>query len=132
MADYIHHDPDRDLYAVSEEELEGLVEGGRSLWKDVCIASLSLGIPTILNAIADTAQQTSFQLDLPLFLNYLFGILGIVLGIIFGFAWRQSAKRTKEKIAKIKSKPRMPNPVGTYNVGTLPDPQASNIENPIP
>jgi hypothetical protein len=122
MTDFIHIDPDRTLYSVTEDELTNLEKGAQPLWKDVCIASLSLGIPTIMNAITETIGQQTFSLGLSLFLNYLFGIIGLSLGAIFGIAWFFSAKNTSHLANRIRSKPKMELPFKTSNVGALPDP----------
>lgn len=68
---YLHYDPERVDYSVTNEELEKLCEGGRNLWKDVCLVSLSLGVPSLINAIVETTRQTAFSLTLSMFLNHL-------------------------------------------------------------
>src|SRR4030042_3179619 len=107
MTDYIHHDVDRTCYSVTEDELNSIVEKSQPLWKDVCIASLFFGLPTLINAIAETAQQTTPQFTWSLLLNYIFGILGLALAIIFGIAWKRAHKSTKNLVEKIKSKPKI-------------------------
>jgi uncharacterized membrane protein YciS (DUF1049 family) len=104
---YIHYDPERTDYSVTAQELQTLIKEGQSLWKDVCLVSVSLGIPTLLNAVAETTRQTSFSLTLSMFLNYLFGILGLALGLIFGVAWFRSRQRLHSVVDSIKQKPKM-------------------------
>lgn len=119
MADYIHHDPDRVLYGLSEEELDNVANSSQPLWKDVCLVSLSIGIPTLINAIAITKIGDDFSVTLSLFLNYLFGVVGIILGLIFGIAWHRTRKSCKLIIDKIKSRPRTELTPTTSDVGEL-------------
>lgn len=104
---YIHYDPERIDYSVTGEELERLCEAGQNLWKDVCLVSVSLGIPTLINAVVETTRQTPFSLTLQMFLNYLVGVLGLFLGVVFGVAWRRSHQSLRLLVDTIKQKPRM-------------------------
>ncbi|MFA6391965.1 MAG: hypothetical protein WCW66_04425 [Patescibacteria group bacterium] len=119
MTDYIHHDPDRTCYSVTEDELNNIVEKAQPLWRDVCIASLFFGLPTFINAIAETTKQNAPEFTWSLLLNYIFGILGLVLAIIFGIAWKRSHKSTKDLVDKIKAKPKIELNPSTSNVGAL-------------
>ncbi len=102
---FIRYDPTRIDYTVNDSELKSLADSSQNLWKDVCLVSISIGIPCIINAVADT--KNPFSLTFPLFLNYLFGILGILLGIIFFIAWRKTLNTLKDVINRIKNKPMM-------------------------
>ena len=119
MTEYIHHDPDRTCYSVTEDELNNITEKAQPLWKDVCLISFSIGISTLLNAIDRTISQETFTLDIVIFLNYLFALLGIILGVIFGIAWYQTHISAKNLINRIKSKPKMELNASTSNVGAL-------------
>lgn len=119
MTDYIHHDPDRTCYSVTEDELNNIVEKSQPLWKDICIASLFFGLPTFINAIAETANQTTPQFTWSLFLNYIFGFLGLLFTVIFGIAWRRAYKGTKDLVEKIKAKPKLELNPSTSNIGPL-------------
>lgn len=121
MADYIRHNEDRVLNAVTDDELKGLANQSQPLWKDICLISVSVGIPTLINAIAETASQEKFSLSITLFLNYLFGIIGVLFFVIFGIAWRKSHKSTKSLIEKIQERPQIPLSAGTSDVGALED-----------
>ncbi len=116
---YIHYDPERIDFAVTGEELANLERASGSLWKDVCLVSFSLGIPCLINAIAGTKQP--LELTLALFLNYLFGILGIAFGVIFGIAWVRNRQTVSSVIDAIKKKPKMEIAIPeAVNVGSLP------------
>jgi hypothetical protein len=101
---FIRYNPERTDYTVSEQELHALQAASQNYWKDICLVSVSVGIPCIINAIAGTAEP--FKLTLGLFFNYLFGGLGVILSIVFAIAWRKSRTDTRNIIAGIKSKPR--------------------------
>ncbi len=118
---FIHYEPERIDYAVTGEELEKLREGTETLWKDVCLVAIALGVPCFINAIADTMKQEAFSLTLSMFLNYLFGVLGIVFGVIFGVAWYKAYARSKLLLDKIKLKPKMEIVPKTVDVGALPE-----------
>ena len=116
---YIHYDPEQVHFAVRDDELKRLAEGSAGLWKDVCLVSLSLGMPCLINAVAGT--KLPFEWSLALFLNYLLGVLGIALGIIFGIAWYRGHTSVSTLVASIKSKPRMQITLPTtQDVGALP------------
>lgn len=115
---YLLYNPERIDYSVTGEELERL-RGGQSLWKDFCLVFASLGVPCLINAIADTQKMPSFTLSLSLFLNYLFGVLGILLAVVFGIAWHRSHQSFSSLIEAIKSKPKLELTPSTENVGAL-------------
>jgi hypothetical protein len=110
---YIHYEPSRTDYSINSFELELIEQTGSSIWKDVLLTCLGLGVPCIINGIADystlPAGVKSFTADI--FLNALFGIISIVLGIISLIVWQKNKTSFKKVIARIKNKPKyeMPN-----------------------
>lgn len=114
----IHYDPERIDYSVTDGELEQLSKGNTTLWKDFCLFCLALGVPCLINAIAATSL-TAFVLSLSLFLNYLFGVVGIILSIAFGIAWKKTHKGTTDLITVIKNKPKFELNPSTTNIGAL-------------
>lgn len=104
---YIHYDPSRTDYSVNSFELELLEQTGSSIWKDVLLACLGLGVPCIINAIHGysslPADTKNFAADI--FLNSLFGILSIILGTISAIVWQKSKTSFKKIITDIKNKP---------------------------
>jgi hypothetical protein len=46
---YIHYDPCRVDYTINNLELSLLEQTGKSIWKDIFLATIGLGIPTLLN-----------------------------------------------------------------------------------
>lgn len=119
MADYIHYDPDRILYSLSEGDLDSITNQAQPLWKDVCLVSFSVGIPTMINAIVALAGQETFSIDMSIFLNFTVGAIGIVLGVIFGIAWKRSYKGVDNLIESIKARPKIELNPTTSNVGAL-------------
>jgi hypothetical protein len=116
---YIHYNPDRVDYSVTGEELARLESAGANLWKDACLVCTPVGLSCLINAVASTG--TPFVLSVGLFLNYLFGVLGVALAVVFGIAWYQSHQRFKGVIEAIQKKPKMQISVpATVDVGSLP------------
>lgn len=59
---YIHHEAEVTYYSVTEDELDRLYKGGQTAhyWLDISIASFAVGVPTLLNGIADTVKGGGF------------------------------------------------------------------------
>lgn len=110
---YIHYDPSRIDYSVNSFELELIEQTGSSIWKDVFLASLGLGLPCVINAIHGYSSlpinAKKFSADI--FLNSLFGCFSLMLGIISLIVWQKSKTSFKKIISDIKNKPKyeMPN-----------------------
>lgn len=80
----VHYDPQRVDFTVSRDELARLRAGVSNQWKDCFLVSFSMGLPCLINGIAATPNP--FRLTVGLFLDYLIGIIGLVLAIPFGIA----------------------------------------------
>lgn len=102
---FICYDPSRTDYAVTEGELNTLKESAQNSWKDFFLFSCPLGISCILNAIATTTKP--FTLTLVLFFNYLIGVVGIALSIVFAIMWCKTKRSLDNLITSIKNKPKM-------------------------
>jgi hypothetical protein len=103
---FLRYNPVREDYTLTPDELTALQHASGDISKDVCLVAFSLGVPCLINGIAGT--KTPFVLDVALFLNYLFGVIGIFLAIIFGFQWRRSSSHLAGIIEGIKNKPKYP------------------------
>ena len=101
----IHIDMSRVEYALSDDDLTRITEAAKNDWKEFFLVSFPAGATCIINAIADTRQP--FVLSLGLFLNYLFGLLGIFGAVVFGIMWYRTKRNLGEVISKIKDRPRM-------------------------
>lgn len=100
----LYYDPRRTDFTLNEEELSRIKAASQNYWKDFCLVSISVGLPTIINACEGTKDP--FELTLPLFLNYLFGVLGLILFFIFLILWKKTRKDLNIIIDEIKSKPK--------------------------
>ena len=100
----IHYDPQRTDFTVTEDELTRIRESSNSSGKDFTLVSVSLAIPTMINAIA--ATKDPFELSLSLFLNYLIGSLSLILALVFGIMWRRTRLDFDSVIDQIRDKPR--------------------------
>lgn len=119
---FLHYDPIRVDYSVTEAELRELQQASGTHWKDLTIACTGVGLSCALNAVAIISGQADFKVTLALFLNALFGLVGIALGIAFGVAWYRAAKAATDIVGQIKGKPR--------NALNFPSTQAGAAVNP--
>ena len=106
-ANYIHYQPERVDYAISEGELGQLRQCTDNLWMDFCLFCSAGGIPCLINAISEATSRTPFRATLSFNLNLVVGILGLLLGIAFGIAWFRTRQSGNAIITAIKNKPRM-------------------------
>jgi len=69
---YIHYEPNRVDYTISNLELELLEQTGSSIWKDISLATLGLGIPSLVNGCGGYSNLTNnTPITLDIFLNFL-------------------------------------------------------------
>jgi hypothetical protein len=106
-ANYIHYQPERVDYSISEGELGQLRQCTDNLWKDFCLFCTGGGIPCLINAISEARSKTPFQATLSFNLNLVIGVVGLLLGFAFGIAWYRSRQNATNIVSAIKSKPRM-------------------------
>lgn len=117
---YLHYDPERTDYAVSDLELEKLGQGERSIWKDVFLVTFALAVPTIINAIVAIADQDQFKLTISIFLNTVIGIISLFSCVIAFLAWQKQRQESSSVVETIKNKPRFEIPPGILSKD--PDP----------
>lgn len=103
---FIHYDPDRVDYAVNKEELNNIKNAGSNYWKDFGIGCLAVGIPCAINAVPQLLGKP-FQVTPWLFLNSLFGCVGIVLGFVFLIIWFRTKTSLDQIIKTIENKPKI-------------------------
>jgi hypothetical protein len=101
----IIYEADRVDIALNEYEFALLRESGRNHWKDVCLVSFSVGLACILNSVAEVSDQADFKITLPLFLNLLIGLVGLVLTIPFGIQWRKESQKLDRLAASVHDRP---------------------------
>ncbi len=85
----LHHNPTRKYFAISEDVVERIKRGFESVWRDPCLVSISIGLATGLNALAEAAEKTTVTVSPtePLFVNSVLAVSGLVLSSIFGWLW---------------------------------------------
>lgn len=103
---YLHLDTERTDYSVTDDELTRLENASKNHWKDFCIVALALGIPCSINGFTDI-DFDNFELTASIFLNCLFGTIGILSGIILGIVWYKTSSNFKTIIDAIKNKPKV-------------------------
>ena len=105
--DYIHYEPTRTDYSVNSMELELIEQTGSSIWKDVFLASLGIAIPSFVNGISGfcTLPQNE-KVSVPIFMNFLFGSVGLILAVISLVVWQTNKKNFAAIIKRIKEKPK--------------------------
>lgn len=104
---YIHYDPNRVDYTINNLELNLIEQAGNSIWKDIFLATIGLGIPSLLNGYSDYCKLTEkSMLNSEIFINLL--VAGICLGIsiICFIVWQSNKKKFKDIISQIKNKPK--------------------------
>ena len=116
---YIHYDPERIDYSLSLVELENIANAGQNTWKDFCIFCFAVGIPCTINAMVEVGKQEVFVPTLSFNINLVVGIIGIIIGIAFAFAWKKSSVTVSNLLEKIKNKPKVPISPSFMNVGAL-------------
>jgi hypothetical protein len=104
---YIHYEPDRVDYTISNLELELLEQAGSSIWKDVFLANLGLGIPSLINGAGDYSKlATNAPMTSDIFMNFLIAGISLGLSLICFIVWMTNRKSFKKLIDQIKSKPK--------------------------
>lgn len=104
---FIHYDPERVDYTINNIELELLQSSGNSIWKDVFLATLGLGFPSLINGfclISNLKKNDVAGLDI--FLNFLIAGIAFSMCIICFIVWQQNAKSFNKIIEQIKNKPK--------------------------
>ncbi len=94
----LHHKLTRKYFAISEDTVERIKKGFESDWRDPCLVSLSIGLATGLNALAEARRTTAVTVSPtePLFVNSVLAVAGLVLSAIFGWLWwKNRADRSK-------------------------------------
>lgn len=99
----LHYKPIRKDYSISPHELDNLKELCESQCRNYCLFLVGLGLPCLLNAVADT--KTPFELSLILFLNYLVSGISLSLAIFFGHCWHKNNKKSNKLFQSIKDCP---------------------------
>lgn len=104
---YIHYEPSRVDYTITNSELESLEHSGSNIWKDVFLASLGVGIPSLINGLVSLGDiSLEKPMSLGLFLNLLVAGISLSLSIISLIIWKKDKGTFSKLINQIKSKPK--------------------------
>ena len=101
---HIHIDLNKTFYSITATELHIIEEGSSSIWKDVTLTGLGIGIPCCVNSFIEFQKINAFNSEI--FWNGLIGGICSVVAIIFGIIWLKSNNPCKELITEIKQRPK--------------------------
>jgi len=104
---YIHYDPERVDYTISDSELQSLRDCYANLWKDFCLTCTGIGIPCVINALSIYKRTTPFTPSIDFVLNTIVGLVCIILALAFGIAWWRKSTSASGIIGAIKKKPKI-------------------------
>lgn len=104
---YIHYDPERVDFTLTQAELDQLCTVGQNSWKDFTIACAGAGVPCAINAASINASMGVFSATFGFVLNLVVGILGISLAICFGIMWYKTRNSVSTIVNRIKNKPKI-------------------------
>jgi|ERR1700757_782522 len=109
---YIHYDPNRVDYTINNYELNLLEQTGNSIWKDIFLASLGIGLPSLINGCVACGKNSSTPiLNTEVFMNFLASGISLGLAIICLIVWQKNKRSFKKTIEEIKNKPKYKLPV---------------------
>jgi acyl CoA:acetate/3-ketoacid CoA transferase len=101
---HIHIDLTKTFYSITPSELQIIEEGSSSIWKDVTLAGLGIGIPCCVNSVIEYQKVTQFNSEI--FWNGLIGGVCVVVAIIFAIIWFNSKNPCINLINEIKQRPK--------------------------
>lgn len=101
---HIHIDLNKTFYSITPSELNVIEVGSSSIWKDVTLAGLGLGIPCCINTVIEFQKVKVFNSEI--FWNGLVGGICSVVAIIFAVIWAKSKNPCKDLITEIKQRPK--------------------------
>jgi hypothetical protein len=109
VALYVHCNLEREEYTVTEDELLRLSQSGQNHWKEFGLPIFFFGLPCLLNGLYATGNPLVYDLSKltgTIAINYLIGIISIILGCIFIIMWLRTARGFNDIITAIRAKPR--------------------------
>jgi hypothetical protein len=101
---HIHIDLTKTFYSITPSELNIIEEGSSSIWKDVTLTGLGIGVPCCINSINQYQKVNLFNSEI--FWNGLIGGASTVVAIIFAILWLKSKNPCKDLIKEIKERTR--------------------------
>jgi len=101
----IHYDSNKIDYTITAEQIDSLKNISQNHWKDFSIGSFAIGIPCFINSIVELYKQQIITPTISFNINFVVGIIGIVLGSSFLVAWLKTKKKIDDIINNVKGKP---------------------------
>jgi hypothetical protein len=101
---HIHIDLTKTFYSITPSELHIIEKGSSSIWKDVTLTGLGIGIPCSINSIIEYQKVNIFNHEI--FWNGLIGGICTVVAIFFAIIWLNSQNPCKDLIIEIKQRPK--------------------------
>ena len=101
---HIHIDLTKTFYSITPSELKIIEDGSSSIWKDITLAGLGIGIPCSINSIIQYQKILKFNSEI--FWNGLIGGICTVIALIFALIWWKSKNPCKDLINEIKQRPK--------------------------
>ena len=101
---HIHIDLIKTFYSITPSELQIIEDGSSSIWKDVTLTGLGIGIPCVINSIIQYQKVKLFNSEI--FWNGLIGGVCMVVAIIFTILWIKSKNPCENLIKEIKDRPK--------------------------
>lgn len=102
----LHIDLNKTLYTISPPELKLLEEGSSNIWKDIMLASVSIALPCLLNALNAYNKLNTEVFTAEIFLNTLMGTIGVIFAIISAVIWRKGKSECRKLIEELKKRPK--------------------------
>lgn len=104
---FIHYEPNRIDFTISNIELDLLEQSGSNIWKDVFFVTLGLGLPSLLNALSSKSKLSPKEVwTEEIFLNFLIAGISLTLSLLSLIIWQKNNESFKKTINQIKNKPR--------------------------
>ncbi len=103
---YLHFNPERIDFALSEYEFDQLIEGGFGKYKDFCLVCIGLGVPCAINAFIET-RKVNYASSLEFTINFVVATVTLLIGAFSAFQWYRDSKRRKTLERKVRDKPKV-------------------------
>ena len=101
----LHYQIDRTEYVLTEDELSRLENGSKAPYRDICLATAGIAIPSLINATGYI--KNPFEWSYALFLNSLIGGICLLGAIVLGKLWHTNRNEIYDLIKIIREKPKI-------------------------
>lgn len=101
----LHYQLERDEYVLTDEELSKLENGIKTPYRDICLTTAGVCIPSIVNASGYIKDP--FVWSLPLFFNAMIGGICFLGAFVLGILWFNNRNTVGKIIKEIRNKPKI-------------------------